>query len=380
MVNIHSQVTVSSADEKVIISEDKATVTVKVTIDKTAPTIESVKVNDATAIYDKGVITLEQGSAVDTIEITMSEAVVLPAGLNVLFDTVDFDSNSGAPTDFEGRVYGTATLKDGDNKTIIIKPSENNGVAAYVGTITFKLSGTVTDLAGNAFAGAIPTLNVTSSNLVQNAQDAQKAVAKGGVTLFVSDIAVEEEELVTGYGSNKTGIAQTNLGVINGNGKTLSVVGANRTWDSAIYTKGGTIENLTIDSGFRGILIEATKGDVVIDSVTIDRPVYTINSDNGGNNKLIVSNSTLKGWTSYARTHSQASFTNCKFGEGSGYAFLRPYAPSTFVNCEFETGFKLDATKTSDIVLENCTVNGVALTAENLTTLLGDSAANAIVK
>ena len=140
------------------------------------------------------------------------------------------------------------------------------------------------------------------------------------------------------------------------------------------------IKNLTIDSGFRGILIEATKGDVVIDNVTIDGPVYTINSDNGGNNKLIVSNSTLKGWTSYTGTHSQVSFTNCKFGEGSGYAFLRPYAPSTFANCEFETGFKLDATKTSGIVLENCTVNGVALTAENLTTLLGASAANAIVK
>ena len=154
--------TVSSADEKVVISEDKATVTVKVTIDKTAPTIESVKVNGTTATYDKGVITLTQGSAVDSIEITMSEAVVLPADLNVLFDTVDFDANSGAPTDFEGRAYGTVSLKEGDNKTIIIKPSENNGVAAYVGTVTFKLSGTVKDLVGNAFSGAIPTLQVTS--------------------------------------------------------------------------------------------------------------------------------------------------------------------------------------------------------------------------
>ena len=88
----------------------------------------------------------------------------------------------------------------------------------------------------------------------------------------------------------------------------------------------------------------------------------------------------MNGWTSYAATLANVSFTNCKFGEGNNYAFLRPYAPSTFANCEFETGFKLDATKTSSIVLENCTVNGVALTAENLTTLLGASAANAIVK
>ena len=74
------------------------------------------------------------------------------------------------------------------------------------------------------------------------------------------------------------------------------------------------------------------------------------------------------------------SFTNCNFGEGRGYAFLRPYNPTTLTNCNFSTGFKLDASKTEGIILKNCTVDGVAITQENITTLLGTGAVNATVQ
>ncbi|QFK70024.1 hypothetical protein F7984_01460 [Pradoshia sp. D12] len=214
--------------------------------------------------------------------------------------------------------------------------------------------------------------------VVTNTKDTQAAVKAGKDVIFDSDIAVKKEELgSSGYGA--TGIAQHNGGVIDGNGKTLSIEGANGTWDSAISTKGGTIKNLTIDSGFRGIFIGGAKSDVIVDNVIIDGTVYTISCDDGGGKKLIVTNSTLNGWTSYAGTLSEASFTNCNFGEGSGYAFMRPYAKTILTDCEFSAGFELDSRQAA-ITLKNCKVNGELVTADNVTDLLGEDAQYVTIK
>jgi len=300
---------------------------------------------------------------------------------NVVITDVDFASSN------------KAVIKDADttDKQGLVESTQNGETSIYVDTITVvDNKGTATEEDDETYVLTLDEEFNVSVNIaeniydeftrVKNAQDAQNAVAEGGVTVFGSDIAVEKEELV-GSGYGKTGIAQSNLGVIDGNGKTLSVTGANNNWDSAIYTKGGTIKNLTINSGFRGILIDATKGDVVVDNVTIDGTCYTINSDNGGNNKLIVSNSTLNGWTSYTGNHSEATFTNCNFGKGTGaytYAYLRPYASTTLTDCEFSEGFELDSRQTNKagktITLKNCKVGGTLVTEENVTTLLGANA------
>ena len=93
---------------------------------------------------------------------------------------------------------------------------------------------------------------------------------------------------------------------------------------------------------------------------------------------LEAKDSTFKGWTSYAATLGNAKFENCYFGEGNGYSYCRPYAPTEFVGCEFEAGLRLDAR--AAVTFENCTVGGVALTAENLATLVVANIANATVK
>ncbi|PQD96198.1 hypothetical protein CYL18_06260 [Pradoshia eiseniae] len=204
--------------------------------------------------------------------------------------------------------------------------------------------------------------------VVTNTKETQDAVKEGKDVILDSDLVVKKEALgSSGYGA--TGIEQHNGGVIDGNGKTLSVKGANGTWDSALSTKGGTIKNLTIDSGFRGIFIGGAKSDVIVDNVTIDGPVYTISCDAGGGKKLIVTNSTLNGWTSYAGTLSEVSFTNCNFGEGAGYKFMRPYAKTSLTNCEFVEGFKIDAR--AETTVKNCKVGGTLVTEDNVGSLLG---------
>jgi hypothetical protein len=175
-----------------------------------------------------------------------------------------------------------------------------------------------------------------------------------------------------GYGS--TGLNVTG-GIIDGNGNTLTVTGANTTWDSAINITGGTIKNLTINSGFRGIFINHNSTEcskVYLDNVIIDGPVYTISCDQGTNKGLEAKNSTFNGWTSYAQTIGEVSFTNCQFGEGQGYAFCRPYAPTTFVGCNFEAGFAIDACAVVTFV--SCTLNGETLTSENIASLMAGGA------
>ena len=180
-----------------------------------------------------------------------------------------------------------------------------------------------------------------------------------------------------GYGS--TGIS-VNGTVLDGAGNTLEVEGATGTWDSAVSTYGGTIKNITIAKGFRGIFVTANENasKVILENVTIEGPTYTISCDSASKQGLEATGCVIKGWTSYAGTIGDVKFTNCNFGKGAGYQFCRPYAPTEFIGCSFDAGYQIDAR--AAVTFENCTVGGVALTAENLSTLVTSNIANATVK
>jgi hypothetical protein len=205
------------------------------------------------------------------------------------------------------------------------------------------------------------------------AEEINAALKAGYDVVFKGDV-VAPSDASNGYG--KTAISQTNGGTIDGNGNTLSAHESNGTWDSAISTTGGTIKNITIDSGFRGIFVKGgTK--VYLDNVILDGPVYTISCDSANNSGLDAVGSTFNGWTSYAATIGEVTFTDCSFGEGAGYAYCRPYAPTTFTGCAFEAGFAIDPR--AAVVFENCTFAGVALTDANLAELVSNLA-NATVR
>ena len=205
------------------------------------------------------------------------------------------------------------------------------------------------------------------------------ALANGDNVALVNDIAVAKADAGSnGYGA--TGISQLNGGVIDGNGNDISV-NAWGTWDSAINTTGGTIKNLNVTGGMRGIFVNhnsTNNSKVILENVTIDGTVYTISCDQGTNQGLEAYNSTFNGWTSYAATVGAVKFDGCSFGEGQGYAFCRPYAATEFVNCDFAAGYEIEAA--AAITFENCTIDGVALTAANLATLVPYNTANATLK
>jgi|GEM_PF-678889 len=173
----------------------------------------------------------------------------------------------------------------------------------------------------------------------------------------------------SGYGA--TGVSVKG-GTLDGNGHSFGINNWS-TWDAAVHTTGGTIKNITINSGMRGIFMGSATADVYIDNVVIDGTVYTFNSDGGSKEYgVYISNSTLNGWTSFSDVHKEVIFTNCNFGEGNGYAFCRPYNATTFVGCDFEAGFTVDPV--GEIVFENCTFGGEPLTADNLADLVTNTA------
>jgi hypothetical protein len=143
-------------------------------------------------------------------------------------------------------------------------------------------------------------------------------------------------------------------------------------------TNGGTIKNATITGAFRGIVIMSANQDVIIDNVTITGGVgYAINTAEHATVEgvdLIVTNSTICGWSSFAGLES-ASFTNCHFGQGTYWGatsiygrVIKPYVSTTFTNCTFVKSANIDLSLLAEgevVVFENCTIDGVLITAEN---------------
>ncbi len=213
---------------------------------------------------------------------------------------------------------------------------------------------------------SIPTVVGTADELVA-------ALENGEDVVLTDDVKIDPAGMSNAYGT--TGINVKNGQTIDGNGNTLDIKGAGGTWDSGINTTGGLIKNITVTGSFRGIFINHNSSHsepVVLENVIIDGTTYTISCDQGMNQTLTATNSTFNGWTSFAATLGEATFIDCSFGEGNGYAYCRPYAPTTFVGCDFEAGYTLDPR--ADVTLENCTLNGVALTDANIAELVTDTA------
>ncbi len=211
------------------------------------------------------------------------------------------------------------------------------------------------------------------NTIATNVAGLKDALKEGEDVILAGDMAVKSSESESnGYG--KTGFNMTNGGTIDGGGNDISI-DAWSTWDSAINTTGGTIKNINVTGGMRGIFVNHNSDNcskVYLENVVVDGTVYTISCDQGTNKGLEAINSTFNGWTSYAATIGDVKFTNCNFGEGQGYAYCRPYAPTEFVGCQFEAGFTLEPC--AAVTFENCTLNGVALTAANIADLVTDTA------
>ena len=213
---------------------------------------------------------------------------------------------------------------------------------------------------------------------VSDATQLDANLAAREYVILTDDLTFSASETSANSGYGATGVKVAGDAVLDGQGHTLTVNGAWNTWDCAIAATGGTIKNLTVSGAMRGIFMPGAEGDVYINNVIFDNVIYTFNSDAGNKNYgVYISNSTLNGWTSHSDVHKEVVYTNCKFGEGNGYKYCRPYGLTSFIGCDFCEGYTIDTI--GAVSFENCTINGVALTADNLSTLV-TNIANAEIK
>jgi len=224
--------------------------------------------------------------------------------------------------------------------------------------------------AGEGNAPVVPVV-------VSDAAELNAVIAAGGSAVLSED--VEMEAATTAPYGNKYGVA-LNGGVLDGNGNELEIECYGD--DYGIMTTGGTVKNLTIKEGCRAVMIMYATEDIILDNVNIggDGVLYPINTGETGPNgsagiDLIVTNSTIKGWTSYGDAIESASFTNVSFGQGTYYnniygRVLKPYVNTTLTDCSFIEHMNLDLSALKEghkVTIENCTVNGQAVTADVFT-------------
>ncbi len=219
-------------------------------------------------------------------------------------------------------------------------------------------------------------ITVVSQNTVSNSDELAQALSEQKEYIVLSNDIYSEAATIAPYG-NKYGYKMDG-GILDGNGHELDIECYGD--DYGIMTSGGTIKNLTIDNGTRAVMIMYVEDDVILDNVCLggEGVLYPINTGEVGDAsqtaKLIVSNSTLAGWTSYSNI-SSASFTNVEFKQGTYYnniygRVLKPYVNTTLTNCSFIAHMNLDLsglTNGHKIVIENCTVNGQLIAADVFT-------------
>ena len=178
--------------------------------------------------------------------------------------------------------------------------------------------------------------------------------------------------------------------ILTGGGTTISnatfINGGQDTWNAHVEVRADdgitAIAHCNISGAMRAIFVNNESGQS--DGLTVTDCVldatYPINV-NGSNSNFVMSvtDTTLKGWLSFAAIKS-ASFTDCTFGKStSGYSHLRPYSSTTLTRCDFSEGFTFDCGVENGVTIEfiNCTVNGQPMTADMLKDILSaDGASN----
>ena len=312
------------------------------------------------------------GKTITFVNNNSNEALItIPAGSSLTINDGDDKENkgtivvdgSGAAIENNGTInIDGVAIELGENAPEGTKAIENNGTAIIYNT---EIEEGVIENSEEAIIG----------NYVYTADDLVKALEDGKNVFFANDIKIDPASMSNAYG--KTGINVKNGQTIDGNGYTLNIKGAGGTWDSGICTTGGLIKNLKVTGSFRGIFVKGGNHTekVVLEGVTLEGVTYTISVDQANGQGIEATNCTFNGWTSYAATIGEVKFTDCSFGKGNGYAFCRPYAPTTFVRCEFSEGYGVDARGVS--TFDNCTLNGVDVTVENIATLVTGNIANA---
>lgn len=274
-------------------------------------------------------------------------------------DTVESDSNNNEYD--KNATYPVASQKELDSSienstegTVVVIPSDT--------TMTLKKDSVINDGVTLAGAGADKTILKT--------EDKNYNIKNDNIT--IKDVTID--------GTASSEVDDNSVIVIEGNNVVLDGVkaigGGQDTYGNTVKAGSDTtIKNSTISGAFRGIQAFHVDEVLLIENTILEPQCYCLNID-AGTGKLVVNNSTLKGWTSYTNTIESATFTNTNFevntNPGSyGYNCVRGYTDTTFVNCNFGDEFWFGgANGKVTVTFENCKYKGTLITKSNVKDVL----------
>lgn len=269
----------------------------------------------------------------------------------------------------------------------------NGDVLAVENDITTKISGVTLDM-GKAYNFKAV---INASNIMGPDQDlypiefevieVKEWVDVENVPTNLDGVKVEAKESFTLVG-NATAVNTVNVaGTFDGAGNTIAVETPSADFVSGnmfkfIELNGAdvTLKNVTVDGkdavsgeyGVRNIVITGA-GEYLIDNVKSINSTYPLHVSTTADVQLTVVNSTMEGWLSY-NAGTTATFENVAFTTKT-YGRFRPYGTTTLTNCSFDNGYVIDLSRLAageTVTFVNCTYNGVALAAANITTVDGE--------
>ena len=280
-------------------------------------------------------------------------------------DTTITTANRQSGNTFAYNLFSSAKLEAANSEQLASFTAKENA-SISIGAGNYELPSTIAD--------GVTVTGGGSSSVIDAAQPK---------TISASNFTLDNVKVDGGSGHDSTLI-------LTGSGTTISnatfINGGQDTWNAHVEVRADdgitTIAHCNMSGSMRGILIHNEYGQS--DGLTVTDCVldatYPINvNGNNPNFVMSVTDTTLKGWLSFAAIKS-ASFTDCTFGVStSGYSHLRPYSSTTLTRCDFSEGFTFDCGVESGVTIEfiNCTVNGQPMTAAMLKDILSaDGASN----
>ena len=269
----------------------------------------------------------------------------------------------------------------------------NGDVLAVENDITTKISGVTLDM-GKAYNFKAV---INASNIMGPDQDlypiefevieVKEWVDVENVPTNLDGVKVEAKESFTLVG-NATAVNTVNVaGTFDGAGNTIAVENPSADFVSGnmfkfIELNGAdvTLKNVTVDGqdavsgeyGVRNIVITGA-GKYLVDNVQSINATYPLHVSTTADVELTVVNSTMEGWLSY-NSGTTATFENVAFTTKT-YGRFRPYGTTVLTNCSFDAGYVIDLSHLAageKVTFVNCTYNGAALAATNITTVDGE--------
>ncbi|MBE6226298.1 MAG: fimbrillin family protein [Bacteroidales bacterium] len=267
----------------------------------------------------------------------------------------------------------------------------NGDVLAIENDIETKISGVTLDM-GKAYNFKAV---INASNIMGPDQDlypiefevieVKEWVDVENVPTKLDGVKVEGSFTLVG---NATAVNTVNVaGTFDGAGNTIAVENPSADFVSGnmfkfIELNGAdvTLKNVTVDGqdavsgefGVRNIVITGA-GEYLIDNVKSINATYPLHVSTTADVQLTVVNSTMEGWLSY-NAGTTATFENVAFTTKT-YGRFRPYGTTVLTNCSFVDGYVIDLSRLAageKVTFVNCTYNGAALTATNVTTVDGE--------